>query len=496
MIKIKFKNEYWYSSVTRNMSLFQSCFDVAGHFLYSKKYGVAIKKHLFIVENGTKMHACVTNTNKREYQKSVEKICLSAKKIKKLEDAYHKFGNNLLKASMALEKNISLKTFKDYKEANLHLSAGLFLTTTIGRHMYELLKIELKKLYPKMSAEEMDILIGSITYPSDFTPLAKSQISLLDIGAQLQRKIAGYGEIGKYNNIQKKFEKHLNNYAFIPVNFNEDPWSRQEILLQLKNLMKYDCQAEKNRTQQEHLRKIKLAKKLLQDICNKKINLIAQSLQTGTILNEYRKYIFCRASLAFRPLFEKISAGHNLAGWKECWKLAPDEIERLYFNKDLRILDFLDKRSWAGIIYAKNTSGYRLLEKNELAPLISKIKNDHAKTKTVLKTQNIKGVIANQGIIKGMVKIIHGKKDFYKFKDGDIIVSTMTSVDFVPLMQRAAAFVTDEGGITSHASIVSRELGKPCIIGTKIATQVLKDGDLVEVDANKGIVKILKRYEK
>lgn len=69
----------------------------------------------------------------------------------------------------------------------------------------------------------------------------------------------------------------------------------------------------------------------------------------------------------------------------------------------------------------------------------------------------------------------------------------MTSVDFVPIMKRASAFVTDEGGITSHASIVSREMNKPCIIGTKIATQVLKDGDLVEVDANNGVVKILKR---
>lgn len=67
----------------------------------------------------------------------------------------------------------------------------------------------------------------------------------------------------------------------------------------------------------------------------------------------------------------------------------------------------------------------------------------------------------------------------------------MTSVDFVPIMEKAGAFVTNEGGITSHASIVAREMNKPCIIGTKIATQVLKDGDLVEVDAENGIVKIL-----
>ena len=69
----------------------------------------------------------------------------------------------------------------------------------------------------------------------------------------------------------------------------------------------------------------------------------------------------------------------------------------------------------------------------------------------------------------------------------------MTRPEFVHLMRTAKGIITDEGGIACHAAIVSRELGKPCIIGTKIATKVLKDGDLVEVDANKGIVKILKK---
>jgi pyruvate,water dikinase len=68
----------------------------------------------------------------------------------------------------------------------------------------------------------------------------------------------------------------------------------------------------------------------------------------------------------------------------------------------------------------------------------------------------------------------------------------MTTPDFVPAMKKAVAFITDEGGITSHAAIVARELKKPCIIGAKIATRALKDGDLIEVDANRGVVKILK----
>ncbi len=103
-----------------------------------------------------------------------------------------------------------------------------------------------------------------------------------------------------------------------------------------------------------------------------------------------------------------------------------------------------------------------------------------------------KGTIACKGKVKGVVKHIVGRDDFAKIEEGDILVTSMTTPEMVPIMKRAAAFVTDEGGVTCHAAIISREMKKPCIIGTKIATQVLKDGDMVEVDAEKGIVRILK----
>lgn len=91
----------------------------------------------------------------------------------------------------------------------------------------------------------------------------------------------------------------------------------------------------------------------------------------------------------------------------------------------------------------------------------------------------------------GTVKIVNTVSDMKKMKLGEILVSIATNPDIVPAMKKAAAIVTEQGGITSHAAIVSRELGIPCVIGTKIATKVFKDGDLVEVDANKGIVKKL-----
>ena len=105
----------------------------------------------------------------------------------------------------------------------------------------------------------------------------------------------------------------------------------------------------------------------------------------------------------------------------------------------------------------------------------------------------IKGQTASKGKAIGAVRIILGFAQNSKLQEGEILVTSMTMPNMIPAMRKAAAFVTDEGGITSHAAIIAREMKKPCVIGTKIATQTFKDGDLVEVDANKGIVKVLKR---
>lgn len=100
-----------------------------------------------------------------------------------------------------------------------------------------------------------------------------------------------------------------------------------------------------------------------------------------------------------------------------------------------------------------------------------------------------KGTVASVGNTIGKVRIITLPEDVAQMQHGEILVTNQTTPDFVPAMRKAAAVVTDEGGLTCHAAIISRELGVPCVVGTKVATRVLKDGDMVEVDATKGIVK-------
>jgi len=105
----------------------------------------------------------------------------------------------------------------------------------------------------------------------------------------------------------------------------------------------------------------------------------------------------------------------------------------------------------------------------------------------------VKGIIAYPGVVRGKVVVIESVLDKDKFKKGDILVTQDGSAEFTLFLQLAGAIVTEQGGMISHAAIVARELKTPCIVGTRNATKILKDGDMVEVDADKGIVKIVER---
>jgi pyruvate,water dikinase len=100
----------------------------------------------------------------------------------------------------------------------------------------------------------------------------------------------------------------------------------------------------------------------------------------------------------------------------------------------------------------------------------------------------LSGAPASPGIVSGIARIVPDASQIDKIKDGDILVAEMTTPDFVPAMKRAAAIVTDRGGRTAHAAIVSRELGIPCVVGTNQATSTLTDGLVISVDGSTGKV--------
>ncbi len=168
--------------------------------------------------------------------------------------------------------------------------------------------------------------------------------------------------------------------------------------------------------------------------------------------------------------------------------LFSDEVKQVFFNKLSKSVLLARERSPV-LINFKPDGSYAYLQGNSAKKEFDYLQ----KFIPAVNVKEIKGMIACKGMVTGYVRIVKNSNSpsAKLMQKGEILVTSMTRPEFVPLMKKAGAIITDEGGISSHAAIISRELGTPCIIGTKVATKVLKDGDLVEVDANKGVVKIL-----
>jgi len=136
-----------------------------------------------------------------------------------------------------------------------------------------------------------------------------------------------------------------------------------------------------------------------------------------------------------------------------------------------------------GSLILLNKDSYAVYLKEELAGINL---DDFFKDYTDIK--EVKGTPACPGVVKGVARVVLGSEQFEDFQDGEILVTNQTTPDFVPLMKKAKAVVAEQGGVTSHAAIVSRELGVPCVVGVKDAMRIFKDGDSIEVDADKGVV--------
>ncbi|MDK2875334.1 MAG: pyruvate, water dikinase, partial [Methanothermobacter sp.] len=125
-----------------------------------------------------------------------------------------------------------------------------------------------------------------------------------------------------------------------------------------------------------------------------------------------------------------------------------------------------------------------MLQSRPITTLGEATEETEVKSREVL----VKGLGASPGLASGKVKIIREIHELDKIQTGDILVTVMTTPDMVPAMKRASGIITDEGGVTCHAAIVSRELGIPCVVGTGNATEVLRENQVVSIDGNRGLV--------
>lgn len=209
-------------------------------------------------------------------------------------------------------------------------------------------------------------------------------------------------------------------------------------------------------------------------------NLTEKYLDLFTKVRIYTEPVYNETDRLLKKIILSISEGKIPE--KLISVLTTEEVGQYFLNKKLPSLGDLEGRiNGCALLYDEHGE-MNLFQGQEYKNLISTI-TAH------LANREITGMVAYKGKATGKVRVVLDPKNCLDFEEGDILVAGMTRPEYLNLMKKSSAFVTDAGGLLSHAAIVARELKKPCIVGTEIATKVLKDGDKVEVDAESGIVK-------
>lgn len=199
---------------------------------------------------------------------------------------------------------------------------------------------------------------------------------------------------------------------------------------------------------------------------------------------DYSAYLHDPARLLKRKLYNEVARRLRIPAYN-IFYLLPEEIADISKGKRNILKKVLQRKKF--FITVNLTNHYKIYEGQKAKQLFKHFAPYEQKQKIKL----LRGFSAYPGKIRSKIHKILYHREFSEFKKGEILVTMQTLVSFVPLMRKSLAILTEFGGITSHAAVVSRELKKPCIVGIANLTSSFKNGDWVEVDATKGIVKKL-----
>ena len=326
-----------------------------------------------------------------------------------------------------------------------------FLQNKIKKEIENINQNEFAKIYQGLTIPIYETYVSK--EKKDLIKLAlKSRITRDDIGKIYQKywwTSLGWENVKPHN--RNYFEKRLNNKLTKKNNrLKEIRKNRKELL------MKYNF--------------------------SKEIEYWLRFTDKYNKLHDLRKEMQVRAIYSYYLLMSEVARRLKLNKDDLEW-LFYDEIKDLLRGGRLNKSEIKKRKKAICVRISKDGikaySGQKAIEKYE-----KEIKADKKKVK------EIKGMGVSSGKVVAKVKVCSGVQDaLKKIQKGDILVCGMTLPDYVPAMKKASAIITDEGGITCHAAIISRELDIPCVVGTRIATEVLKDGDRVEVDVDRGTVK-------
>lgn len=278
-------------------------------------------------------------------------------------------------------------------------------------------------------------------------------------------------------------KSHLEAYSWLNSKFlRVTPYTKEDIIERIKSIT----------NPQEEARRIEENSKKLEKELVGLVELTKDNPDLSNAVNDMQEICFLRTNRV-----EAINYGCYKIYWlfEEIGKSLQIEPQKVPFLLYEEIVEALNQG--LKINPEDRMKGYALIAKNGKIEILTgdNIESARKNFESPIKTDSIKGLIASKGIAQGLVRIIKDKEEIKKINKGEILVTPMTTPDFVMAMEKSSAIVTDLGGLTSHAAIISREMNIPCIVGTGNATQLLNDGDLVVVDAlEKGeVVKIDKK---
>ncbi len=392
------------------------------------------------------------------------------------------------------EKNERLKLFlQKYIDEFHNMGPFWAVPFAIEKIGTDLISEELKnKLGGKKKDEFRDAFL-ILTSPSKESYVGREQREFLKLAVEIKK--LGYpldspklkAALKKKSRLQKKINCHVSNYAWLNIQYMiGKPWSIDDFFLRLKRVSnpeeelgeQEEKKAETEQGVQKIIKKFNFSKKMVG---------IVEAVREYVFLRTYRKDVTTLSDYKIRPLLSEIGRRFGFSFEEITFYLAEEIYELLTNGKKLKKTAIKERMDDFAI----------LADKKGVKVIVGKSLKDYKKVwgERIVKEKirELQGDIASKGYGKGKVRVLVDRKLIPSLQQGEVLVTTMTTPDFVPAMQKAVAIVTDEGGILCHAAIISREFGIPCIVGTENATKIFKDGDLVEVDAEKGVVKKLEK---
>lgn len=334
---------------------------------------------------------------------------------------------------------------------------------------------ELKKSIPDTKRRN-DILL-SLSSPVEPNDVLRERLELLMLARDHSRI--------SQKQFQKRLRVHAERYRHIPMfDFDHEPYDETHFLKELRTIR--NPERELNKLRGQFRKKRKECNVVASSILpNARFTLLIDFLKQNVFLRDHRDMIRQKMNYELRRLYSEIARrlGADLQGVAT---LTNKEICAYLKNGKRFPQSELKKRERTYLLIQKG-SRVSIYSGNDAIRRARKELGAHRDRRV----QTLSGTVGSSGVASGRVSVVFTNRDLAKVRKGDVIVAPMTRQDFVPALRKAAALITDEGSVTCHAAIIARELGIPCIVATKTATQLFKDGDRVEVDAEKGIVKKL-----